>query len=403
MKSSVGHGQYRVRSGISVKFDTAARVTLSYNEKMFQGNKFTLKILDAFANTATFKQAFDTVWKNGFGKRDFWHITTQIRELIQDKFILPPEEDELHLAAHQAHYESYTVHLHMLNDNARVKAYQKAIQRLTKPEDVVLEIGIGTGILSATAAIAGAKKVFAIEETRIVDVAQKVFEANGIADRVTIICGEATQVELPEKADILIAELIGNHALDEGVLRVTRDAVHRFLKPQAQLIPSRIRLFALPVSIPTHIVDEKVVTESVSARWEAQYGIDLSPFLASTKKSDQWFQIRPQKARHWPTLSAPILLDEIDLKNITSLDVRTQKLFSIEVTAELNGVLLYFALNFEGEWLSIAPADAARTNHWVCDVWVPASRIEVKSGEIYRIDYQFMELSRRSDIRIHRN
>jgi hypothetical protein len=361
-----------------------------------------LKILDAFANSATVKQAFDTVWKSNYPATDFIDIMEQIRGLIREKFIVPREEDELGVVAHPAQYESYPVHLRMLNDDARLRAYQKAIQRVMKPDDIVLEIGTGTGILSAMAAIAGAKHVFTIEQTRIADVAQKVFEVNGVDDRTKIIFGQATQVELPEKADILIAELIGNHALAEGVLRITRDAVQRFMKPQARLIPSRIRLFALPVTIPIDIMEEKFVTESAVARWKRQYGVDLSPFLASIKKTEQWFQIRPQKARNWPTLSAPILLEELELENITCLDVKTQKFFRIEREGELNGVLLYFSLYFgDDEWFSVAPADVADTNHWVSDVWTPADRIAVRSDEIYGIYYEFTDFGRYSTMRIH--
>jgi precorrin-6B methylase 2 len=367
-----------------------------------KGNKHTLDVLSAFTKDSTIQQAIDAVWKSGFGAQQFFQISSHILELIRNNFIVPLHADEQPLGIHPSHFDSYPVHLRMLDDDARVLAFQRAIRKFVRSDDVVLEIGVGTGILSATAALAGAKKVIAIEPTRIADVARKVFDANGVGERVDIVPGESTKVDITEKADVLVAEVIGNHALGEGVLAITRDAVSRFLKPDARLIPSRIRLHALPVTIPQDVMESIFITGSMVSRWTRDYGVDLSPLLASVETSDQWFNIEPQKATDWPRLASAILLEEIDLKNITSLKVETSRAFTTDRDGELNGVLLFFSLYLgDGEWLSVAPGEAAEKNHWCANVWVADASIAVAPGNTYQMDYSFSDFSRRSKIRIH--
>ena len=42
--------------------------------------------------------------------------------------------------------------------------------------------------------------------------------------------GYSTKVELPEKVDVCVAEVIGSVATEEGVYRTIRDAQQRFVK-----------------------------------------------------------------------------------------------------------------------------------------------------------------------------
>lgn len=78
-------------------------------------------------------------------------------------------------------------HEKMLMDKIRCDAYKDAIQRTVKPGDVVVDLGAGTGLLSFFAVQAGARHVYAIEESGIADVAAELIEANGFRDRITLI------------------------------------------------------------------------------------------------------------------------------------------------------------------------------------------------------------------------
>ncbi|PYJ79683.1 MAG: hypothetical protein DME69_03705 [Verrucomicrobia bacterium] len=100
-------------------------------------------------------------------------------------------------------------HASMLNDRRRTSSYLASIRDVVKPGDIVVDIGTGTGILAIAAVHAGARHVYAIEEARIARVARALFEANGMTDPITLIRGRSTEVRLPQRADVLICELIG--------------------------------------------------------------------------------------------------------------------------------------------------------------------------------------------------
>ena len=121
-------------------------------------------------------------------------------------------------------------HLSMLVDEPRMRAFARAVRRSVRPGDVVLDIGAGTGVLSFLACSAGASRVYAVEQGPVIELARGLSERNGFDDRVVFINDWSTAVELPELADVVVTETIGNAALDEGIIAWTIDARHRLLR-----------------------------------------------------------------------------------------------------------------------------------------------------------------------------
>ena len=138
-------------------------------------------------------------------------------------------------------------HLSMLHDVARMDAFRRAIHAVVQPGDVVVDIGCGSGVLSFMACEAGAAKVYAIEGGPIIEVARELALDNGFADRIEFLSGWSIDVGLPEPADVLISETIGNAGLDEGIVAWTHDARQRLLRPGAVLVPNRLRVWVAAV------------------------------------------------------------------------------------------------------------------------------------------------------------
>lgn len=147
----------------------------------------------------------------------------------------------------------------MKEDKTRTPIFERAISdRLgDDPEDkVVLDLGTGPYALFALiAAQQGAGKVYAIEANPEAAESARVFvKRSGYADVITILEGFSTEIELPEKADFCIAEIVGSVASEEGVYATIGDA-HRHLKDPSNdrsWIPSRIQTYAAPASYSLH-------------------------------------------------------------------------------------------------------------------------------------------------------
>ncbi|MFS8006405.1 putative methyltransferase [Helianthus anomalus] len=72
----------------------------------------------------------------------------------------------------------------MLKDVVRIKTYLNVIykNRFLVKEKIVLDVGVGTGILSLFCAKARAKHVYVIECSQMADMAPEVVKANGFSN-----------------------------------------------------------------------------------------------------------------------------------------------------------------------------------------------------------------------------
>src|SRR5689334_13589718 len=106
-------------------------------------------------------------------------------------------------------------HRSLLEDSVRTEAFASAIAAVVRPGDVVLDLGSGSGVLAILACRAGARKVFAVEQGHIADVAAMLIANNGCADRVDVLHARSQDVELSERANVLVTETLGNLGFDE--------------------------------------------------------------------------------------------------------------------------------------------------------------------------------------------
>src|SRR3979411_3014659 len=98
----------------------------------------------------------------------------------------------------------------MLADEGRLGPYLAALRAAVRPGDVVVDIGTGTGIFALWACKLGAARVYALDDNPAVDVAKRVCRASGFGDRGTFFEELSTDVVLPERADVVVADLRGS-------------------------------------------------------------------------------------------------------------------------------------------------------------------------------------------------
>jgi protein arginine N-methyltransferase 1 len=275
----------------------------------------------------------------------------------------------------------------MLDDVTRTKAFVRAIHATVRPGDVVLDVGTGTGVLAVEAARAGARRVYAVEQRGIGEGARDVFGANGLADRIQVVQGRSTGIELPEKADVLVSEILGNDPLAEGILSTFRDARERHLKPRAQVVPRAVTVFALPVDLPNEYLDAHTFSEANVARWREDFSIDFGPLTAFGGQVTNLPNVRPQAAKGWTVIGDPVELARIDLARVDGVRPRTVP-FVARAEARCLGLLLYFETELApGVLLSTAPYAAADDNHWTCCVFRAAERPTLTAGDVACVEF----------------
>lgn len=171
-------------------------------------------------------------------------------------------------------YAHYGIHHQMLQDQVRTETYMNAI--LNNSESLqnksVLDLGCGTGILSMFAAKAGAKQVFAVDNSSVIYQAMDIIRENGFSNKIILIHGQIETTRLPEKfvVDIIVSEWMGYFLLFEGMLDSFVYARDRYLNPNGgQLLPNRCTLHLVGCADP-----ERHAT--LIGFWDNVYGFKMS-------------------------------------------------------------------------------------------------------------------------------
>ncbi|MFE2179529.1 50S ribosomal protein L11 methyltransferase [Streptomyces sp. NPDC059455] len=138
----------------------------------------------------------------------------------------------------------------MIKDERRMGAYAEAVRRYA-PGRTVVDIGTGQDAVWALAAArAGARHVWAVEVIpKSARIARANIERAGFADRITVVEGLSTEIELPEPVEMCISEIIGTLGGSEGAGSVLRDARKRLVKPDGVFIPHRSATTAVALDL----------------------------------------------------------------------------------------------------------------------------------------------------------
>ncbi|MGH9602341.1 MAG: 50S ribosomal protein L11 methyltransferase, partial [Terriglobales bacterium] len=265
-------------------------------------------------------------------------------------------------------------------------------RRVVRPGDVVADRGTGTGVLAIGAAQAGARRVFAVEASGIGRLAEKMFRANGVEDRIELLAGWSTRLTLPEPADVLVTEMIGDDPLGEQALELVLDARKRWLKPGARLIPSRLRVLALPLTVSDELIRGHCFVPEVLANWSSWYGVSFEPLAQAAPAPANMTRVllKLQEAQACRPLGDPVVLADMVFAESETFEVEGEARFQVGVPGALNGVLLYFEAELApGDWLSTAPQKADPASHWHSPLWITTHTRMVRPGDTVTVHYRY--------------
>ena len=278
-------------------------------------------------------------------------------------------------------------HARMLHDDRRTGDYLTALAAAVRPGDIVLDIGTGSGVLAVAAARAGARRVYAVEASDIAEVAGRVFAANGVTDTVTLVPGWSREIELPEPADVLVAEIIGNEPLEEEILETTLDARRRLLKPDARLIPYELTLLARPLRLPYGEARQRAIGQGAVERWRRLYDMEFQPLLDAAFPGPVNMPTEAEVVTAWPPVGPPVTLARLDLATFAEASVRACADLVVDEPGTVNAVAVTFRAALHAEIEHTLDPWTWPTSSWATSVWVLPDPLRVETGTALHVRY----------------
>ena len=218
-------------------------------------------------------------------------------------------------------YNDLEIHRLMIDDKPRTQAYCDAIMQNAHlfKDQIVMDVGAGSGILSLFAARAGAKIVHSVEASPMAKLISSIADANNLKDRIKVHQCRVESLTMDDlngcRVDIIISEWMGFYLLHENMLSSVLFARDQFLKENAMIFPRIAKLYASPCNLSSHY-------SKYISFWQNVYGFSFKPLLEKAK------ELRLQRPE----------IDWIDDKQLLSkkklilkLDLLTMKLSDIEL------------------------------------------------------------------------
>ncbi len=289
----------------------------------------------------------------------------------KEKDSQPQTEIELWPSVAEFYVYDDLLYYAMTNDSRRNESYQVAINQIVK-DKVVVEIGTGKdAIIARFCAKAGAKKVYAIElDEQTSQLASACVQELGLSEQIKIIHGDATTVNLPEKVDVCVSEIVGPIGGSEGAAVIINNA-RRFLKPDSVMIPQRSVTQIIAVTLPDELLNKPQFTKVSGHYTEKIFEQVGYPF-------DLRVCIKGLNQVNW--LSNRGVFEDLDFSKPVCPEFTHQIKLNIEKSGRLDGFLVGLNLHtIEGECI-----DILENEHCWLPVYFPVFEpgISVDEGDI---------------------
>lgn len=251
------------------------------------------------------------------------------------------------------------LHRAMLADSARTEAYRAfMLENLHLFKDkAVLDLGCGTSILSLFSAEAGAKIVYAVDQSEeIINKAREIVFRNGKQDTVVLLHGRIQDITLPvEQVDIIVSEWMGYCLLYEAMFDSVIYARDRYLKPNGLMVPAQSTLYIAPFCHPEY-------RASRVDFWDNVYGYDMGCFKPEVLRNVD--VDNSLEKTHIAAQRSPFLI--LDHYKATVADLSFQSIpFSFTLHRDINGPIDGFAIWFDVTFSAPDPSSSSTTSNLV--------------------------------------
>jgi protein arginine N-methyltransferase 1 len=370
--------------GIRTRMDAAGHVLVDAPDgTIIDAGPQGFATLSMFERPVRLGEVIERLENPGTGSTAFLPTISVINMLIEEGALVLADVD----SAGTRGWADPVEHARMLHDDRRTNDYIAALRRAVRPTDIVLDVGTGSGVLAIAAARAGARHVYAVEASDIADVAERVFARNGVQDRVTLIRGWSREIELPERADLMVAEIIGNEPLEEEILETTLDARRRLLKPGARLIPQTLELMARPLLVPDAEARQRAIGRRAVERWRELYGMEFQPLLDAAFPGPVNNPTEAELLVSWPPVGPPVSLATIELGCYERPTIAASAELAVAPGASVNGIAVTFRAHLHGSTVHTVDPWRWPSSSWATSVWVLPDAVQVGPCDSLRVHY----------------
>lgn len=288
-------------------------------------------------------------------------------------------------------YSHFSIHHAMLSDKVRTETYRDAIlnnSSVLKGKDV-LDLGCGTGILSLFASKAGAKEVFAVDQSEIIYNAMEIAQLNKVTN-INFVKGRVEDIEMPfKKVDVIISEWMGYFLFFEGMLDSVIYARKNYLNENGLLLPNRCTISLVGYG------DEERHQNFI------KFFDDVYGYKMNCMQKDILREAHVETCKGEFVITKPNLIFDLD---INTCDLNYSNFtydFNLEVIkdSKLTSLVGYFDTFFElpETPISFSTSPDATTTHWKQTVFYLDEAVDVKAGDT--ISGKFICQRDRNDLR----
>jgi amino acid adenylation domain-containing protein len=254
-----------------------------------------------------------------------------------DNAAQPGAHNEVELWPSVAEYFVYDDALYyaMTHDERRNMSYRAALDETVR-DKVVLDIGTGAdAILARMCVEAGAKKVYAIELLEeSYQKAKTLLSRHGLNNRIELILGDSTKLQLPEGVDVCVSEIVGSIGGCEGAGKILNDA-RRFLKSPGVMIPCRSTTLIAAARLPETLRSKPRF--SVASGYYAEKIFEQLGYPFDLRLCMKNFPIDH-------VISDEAVFEDLDFNQITPDDESHEISLTITEHSILDGFLIWLAL-----------------------------------------------------------
>lgn len=280
-------------------------------------------------------------------------------------------------------FEDIFVHEKMLADSVRVNAYFTAIERYVRPQDCVLDIGTGTGVLAFFAAAKRARKIYAIDHSnKMLNYARATAEANNFTN-LSFVCSNSYRFRPAESIDVILQEQMGVGLFDEGMVEALIDIRDRCLAPGGRILPAKFEFYLEPVQL--------VEQERIPLIQELRLHGVAFPRPLNLDRAYYFKEIFPRDVNFMLCDPKPVFGFDLSTLTLDQLPKRFCLTKPVVKRGAVDGICMYFKAIFDDE-ISFSTGPEALKTHWPMLFYRTAAR-PYRIGESFELQVEAPNLS----------